>query len=61
MCVCVCSKLMRSLGEAGEIERESEAFLIENDVDYSEFQPEVLECLPKKSPWSIPQVSNNLL
>ena len=51
---------MRSLGEAGEIERESEAFLIENDVDYSEFQSEVLECLPKQSPWTIPQVSEVL-
>ncbi|KAJ8320664.1 hypothetical protein KUTeg_002251, partial [Tegillarca granosa] len=29
--------LMRSLGEAGEIEPETERILIENDVDYSEF------------------------
>jgi DIS3-like exonuclease 2 len=32
---------MRSLGEAGEIEPETEGILIENDVDYSEFTEEV--------------------
>ncbi|XP_063412555.1 DIS3-like exonuclease 2 [Mytilus trossulus] len=34
-------ELMRSLGEAGEIEPETEGILIENDVDYSEFTEEV--------------------
>ncbi len=47
---------MRSLGEAGVVERESEAFLLENDVDYSVFAEEVLACLPKQLPWSVPQV-----
>ncbi len=51
---------MRSLGEAGVVERESEAFLIENEVDYSEFSEEVLACLPKQLPWSVPQVRGGL-
>lgn len=32
---------MKSLGEAGEIEPETEGMLIENDVDFSEFPQEV--------------------
>lgn len=48
--------LMRSLGEAGEIEPETESFLLDNDIDYSEFSADVLECLPKDLPWSIPEV-----
>ena len=47
---------MRSLGEAGEVERESEAFLLENEIDSSEFSESVLDCLPKQLPWTIPQV-----
>ena len=44
------------MGEAGEIEPETESFLIENEIDFAEFPPEVLECLPQEKPWSIPQV-----
>ena len=47
---------MRSLGEAGEIEPETESFLFDNDVDYSEFSADVLDCLPKDLPWAIPEV-----
>ena len=48
-------ELMRSLGEAGEIEPETEGILIENDVDYSEFTEEALSSLPvHELPWQIP-------
>ncbi|XP_038075126.1 DIS3-like exonuclease 2 [Patiria miniata] len=47
--------LHRSLGEAGEIEPETEGMLIEHGVDYSDFSDEVIECLPKNLPWTIPQ------
>ena len=33
---------MKSLGEAGEIEPETEGMLIENGVDFSEFPQEVI-------------------
>ena len=36
-----CSTLARSLGEAGEIEPETEGILIENGIDYGDFPPEV--------------------
>ncbi|XP_053485978.1 DIS3-like exonuclease 2 isoform X2 [Ictalurus furcatus] len=47
-------QLMKSLGQAGVIEPETEAMLIEYDVDYSEFTDEVLACLPQGRPWTIP-------
>ena len=55
-CICICRELLRSMGEAGEIEPETESFLIENDIDFEEFPPEALDCLPKQAPWTIPQV-----
>ncbi|XP_072111379.1 DIS3-like exonuclease 2 [Mobula birostris] len=48
-------RLTRSLGQAGEIEPETEGILIEYDVDFSDFPAEVLECLPKSRPWTIPR------
>ncbi len=53
---------MRSLGEAGAVERESEAFLLENEVDYSPFPEEVLACLPNSTqlPWVAPLVRKTL-
>lgn len=45
----------RSLGEAGEIEPETDGILMVNGIDWSPFSPEVLACLPKESPWKIPQ------
>uniref|UniRef100_UPI00358F45D3 DIS3-like exonuclease 2 n=1 Tax=Myxine glutinosa TaxID=7769 RepID=UPI00358F45D3 len=47
-------QLSKSLGFAGEIEPETEGILMEYDVDYSEFPEEVLHCLPRAQPWSIP-------
>ncbi|XP_061163620.1 DIS3-like exonuclease 2 [Saccostrea echinata] len=47
--------LMKSLGEAGQIEPETEGMLIENDVDSSEFPQEAIDSLPVHSlPWRIP-------
>lgn len=47
-------RLAKTLGQAGEIEPETEGILMEHDVDFSDFSNEVLECLPKNLPWSIP-------
>ncbi|XP_076452005.1 DIS3-like exonuclease 2 [Babylonia areolata] len=46
--------LARSLGEAGQLEPETEALLTENNIDSSEFSEKVLACLPKETPWTIP-------
>ncbi|XP_061550801.1 DIS3-like exonuclease 2 isoform X1 [Phycodurus eques] len=47
-------RLAKTLGQAGEIEPETEGILLEYDVDFSEFSDEVLDCLPKNVPWNIP-------
>ncbi|XP_018418844.1 PREDICTED: DIS3-like exonuclease 2 [Nanorana parkeri] len=47
--------LMKSLGQAGEIEPETEGILTEYGVDFSEFPKKVLQCLPQNLPWTIPQ------
>lgn len=47
--------LARSLGEAGQIEPETVAMLIELDVDDSPFSEQVSACLPQNLPWSIPE------
>ncbi|KAK3568071.1 hypothetical protein QTP86_029700 [Hemibagrus guttatus] len=47
-------QLMKSLGQAGVIEPETDGMLIEYDVDFSEFTDEVLACLPQGRPWTIP-------
>uniref|UniRef100_A0A4W6BXV3 DIS3-like exonuclease 2 n=1 Tax=Lates calcarifer TaxID=8187 RepID=A0A4W6BXV3_LATCA len=47
-------RLAKTLGQAGEIEPETEGILTEYDVDFSEFSDEVLDCLPKNLPWTIP-------
>lgn len=44
----------RSLGEAGEIEPETESILAINEIDTSPFTQDVLDCLPKQLPWKIP-------
>lgn len=46
-------KLMRSLGEAGHIEPETEAMLIANDIDSSPFEKDVINCLPNGATWQI--------
>ncbi|XP_060049774.1 DIS3-like exonuclease 2 isoform X2 [Erinaceus europaeus] len=47
-------QLAKSLGQAGEIEPETEGILTEYGVDFSDFPPEVLDCLPQARPWTIP-------
>ncbi|XP_068137374.1 DIS3-like exonuclease 2 isoform X2 [Hyperolius riggenbachi] len=47
-------QLMKSLGQAGEIEPETEGILTEYGVDFSEFSNKVLQCLPQNLPWTIP-------
>ncbi|XP_067310498.1 DIS3-like exonuclease 2 isoform X1 [Pseudorasbora parva] len=47
-------RLAKTLGEAGEIEPETEGILTEYGVDFSEFSEEVLNCLPQDLPWTIP-------
>ncbi|KAM7339644.1 hypothetical protein ACRRTK_000259 [Alexandromys fortis] len=47
-------QLAKSLGQAGEIEPETEGILTEYGVDFSDFSSEVLECLPQRLPWTIP-------
>ncbi|KAM5163267.1 DIS3-like exonuclease 2 isoform 2-T2 [Mantella aurantiaca] len=47
--------LMKSLGQAGQIEPETEGILTEYGVDFSEFSNKVLKCLPQNLPWAIPQ------
>uniref|UniRef100_A0A8C8VJQ0 DIS3-like exonuclease 2 n=1 Tax=Pelusios castaneus TaxID=367368 RepID=A0A8C8VJQ0_9SAUR len=47
-------QMAKSLGQAGEIEPETEGFLTEYGVDFSDFSQEVLECLPQSLPWVIP-------
>uniref|UniRef100_A0A3Q3DQN5 DIS3-like exonuclease 2 n=1 Tax=Hippocampus comes TaxID=109280 RepID=A0A3Q3DQN5_HIPCM len=47
-------RLAKTLGQAGEIEPETEGILTEYDVDFSDFSDNVLECLPKNVPWNIP-------
>ncbi|KAL8188214.1 UNVERIFIED_CONTAM: DIS3-like exonuclease 2 [Gekko kuhli] len=47
-------QLAQSLGQAGEIEPETEGILTEYGVDFSDFSPEVLQCLPQSLPWVIP-------
>ncbi|NWQ95716.1 DI3L2 exonuclease, partial [Burhinus bistriatus] len=46
-------QLSKSLGQAGEIEPETEGILTEYGVDFSDFSPEALECLPQSLPWVI--------
>ncbi|KAM4694026.1 DIS3-like exonuclease 2 [Discoglossus pictus] len=47
--------LLKSLGQAGEIEPETEGILTEYGVDFSDFSKDVLSCLPQNLPWTIPK------
>jgi exoribonuclease R len=49
------ARLDRVLGQAGEINAESEAIAFEFSLPPDDFEPEVLACLPP-TPWAIPQV-----
>uniref|UniRef100_A0A2K6L926 DIS3 like 3'-5' exoribonuclease 2 n=1 Tax=Rhinopithecus bieti TaxID=61621 RepID=A0A2K6L926_RHIBE len=53
-CSFALGQLAKSLGQAGEIEPETEGILTEYGVDFSDFSSEVLECLPQGLPWTIP-------
>ena len=55
--ITLCSNLIRSLGNAGEIEGETEAILLENNIDFTDFSKEITDSLPQL-PWSIPKVAN---
>lgn len=55
--IILCSNLIRSLGKAGEIEGETEAILLENNIDFADFSKEITDSLPQL-PWSIPKVAN---
>ncbi|XP_061588980.1 DIS3-like exonuclease 2 [Cololabis saira] len=52
-------RLEKSLGQAGEIEPETEGILTEYDIDCSDFQDDVLDCLPRNLPWTIPPEEMN--
>ena len=54
--ILLCSILIRSLGKVGEIEGESEAILLENNIDSADFSKEISDSLPQ-IPWSIPKVA----
>ncbi len=47
-------ELKKMIGREGDVEVETEAILIENGIDYTEFDDCINECLPK-TPWRIPQ------
>ena len=47
---------MRSLGEAGLVEKEMTTILLDQQIDDKEFSAEVEACLPKTKPWTIPEV-----
>ena len=47
--------IARSLGEAGEIEPETEGILLEYGIDSGPFSDEALACLPRGAPWKIPE------
>ena len=46
-------KIMRSLGEAGHIDAETESILLSQDIDSSPFSEKVLRCLPNGKKWKI--------
>lgn len=50
--------LMRSLGEAGEIEPETASILAEYEIDDEEFPKEITDTLPSTpgGQWQIPEV-----
>ena len=55
--IILCSNLIRSLGKAGEIEGETKAILLENNIDFADFSKEITDSLPQL-PWSISKVAN---
>ncbi|KAG7660711.1 DIS3 [[Candida] subhashii] len=50
---------VRSLGEIESAEAETEALLLEHDVEYRPFSKNVLDCLPKEGDnWVVPDITN---
>ncbi|GIY31815.1 DIS3-like exonuclease 2 [Caerostris extrusa] len=47
-------KLLKCLGNTGDVEVETEGILLENSVKFDEFPNEVLDCLPQEKEWHIP-------
>ena len=54
-CAMASGKLVKQLGDIGEIEPETEGFLAEYNIDDGPFPEEALGCLPKDLPWTIPR------
>ncbi|KAF6069412.1 RNB domain family protein [Candida albicans] len=51
---------VRALGEIESAEAETEALLLEHDVEYRPFSKNVLDCLPKEGDnWVVPDITNN--
>ena len=54
-CAMASGKLVKQLGESGEIEPETEGYLMEYNIDDGPFPEEALACLPHDLPWTVPQ------
>lgn len=51
---------VRSLGDIESSEAETEALLLEHDVEYRPFSKNVLDCLPKEGDkWTVPDLNQN--
>ena len=58
-CALASGKLVKQLGESGEIEPETEGFLMEYNIDDGPFPEAALSCLPIDLPWTIPEDEYN--
>ena len=60
LCVAVCclffSHLVRSIGEGGQIEPETEAILLANDIIDEEIADSAVESIKVPVPWTVPEV-----
>lgn len=59
-CLFLCRNLTRSIGEAGMVEAETDAILLEYEIDQRDFSSAVEDCLPKDLPWTIPKAGHAL-
>lgn len=48
-------RLIKCLGNSGDVEAQTEGILVENAVEYGEFPDAVLKCLPQEEIWQIPK------
>ena len=58
-CALASGKLVKKLGESGEIEPETEGFLMQYNIDDGPFPEAALSCLPPDMPWIIPEDEYN--